>query len=235
MLTECRTTACASKRAPAGCTHFPDVQPIVQRVLEGAHLHLSNQLFLQADSTSKGSQRTANNTEQFSNINTEQSENCKQHRAVRELQTTLSNSQTSTQSSQRTANNTEQFSNIDTEQSENCKQHRAVRELQTTLSNSQTSTQSSQRTANNTEQSENCKHQHREVRELPTCKQHREVRELPTCKQHREVREQQATLSRELQTTPQSSLGAHLFSSLSCQCENRHGNRHESSHEDRHI
>lgn len=90
----------ASKQAPAGCTHFPDVQPIIQRVLEGAHLHLSNQLFLQAHSTSKGSQRTANNTEQFSNINTERSENCKQYRAVRELQTT--------QRGQRTANNTEQ-------------------------------------------------------------------------------------------------------------------------------
>ena len=113
MLTECRTTACASKRAPAGCTHFPDVQPIVQRVLEGAHLHLSNQLFLQADSTSKGSQRTANNTEQFSNINTEQSENCKQHRAVRELQTSTQRGQRTanlqtTQRGQRTASNTEQ-------------------------------------------------------------------------------------------------------------------------------
>ena len=79
-------------------------------------------------------------------------------------------------------------------------QVRAVREPQTTQSSSQTSTQRGQRTASNTEQSENCK-------------------------QHREVREQQTTLSRELQTTPQSSVGAHLFSSLSCQCGNRHGNR----------
>jgi len=28
------------------CTHLPDVEPVVQGVLEGTHLHLPNQLFL---------------------------------------------------------------------------------------------------------------------------------------------------------------------------------------------